>query len=269
MNKTIRFGGAQIPVTPSITKNLTTIKTAIDWASENKVDYLVTPEASLSGYSVEFDKDLDLLSTSLTTIENYAKEKNVGLCLGTLWIEKYSNKPVGVKRNQIRFYSKEGKLIGITDKHVLTPFDLKIGIESGTPHLIAIPIDNGILPVAGLVCADLYGHISNQGGLPQKYYENGIKLYIHSTNAERGLDPNPIRDEIEELWLEANIRRVSGYMVPMVVVDNCYKMDGTEYHGRTMTQSGVCFFGEWVTTVPRTGTQYFYHDFSIDDLLNC
>ena len=39
----IRVGGAQIPVTMDIEKNVQTIKTAMDWAKENSVNYLVTP----------------------------------------------------------------------------------------------------------------------------------------------------------------------------------------------------------------------------------
>ena len=58
MKTNIRFGGAQIPVTPFQQKNVKSIKKAIDWAAENNVDYLVTPEASLSGYSTSYYMDL-------------------------------------------------------------------------------------------------------------------------------------------------------------------------------------------------------------------
>ena len=51
----IRIGGAQIPVTKNINLNVEQIKKAIDWASENKVDYLLTPEGALSGYMNSYD----------------------------------------------------------------------------------------------------------------------------------------------------------------------------------------------------------------------
>ena len=38
-------------------------------------------------------------------------------------------------------------------------------------------------------------------------------------------------------------------------------MTGEDYDGYTSSESGVVINGEWVTNVPRTGTQYFYHDF--------
>lgn len=267
MNTTIRFAGAQIPCTPFIRKNVSTIKTAIDWAAENKVDYLVTPEASLSGYSVHFARDVQELLRALTEIEKYAASKQVGLCLGTLWVE---NGPPGnetqvIKRNQIRYYSKEGRYVGSTNKSVLTPLDIELGIvQSDVLTGIVLPFHDRFVPTAGLICADLYGHNSNDGGLPHKFFKIGAKLIIHPTNAERGIDK--FRDELENIWLEGNIRRVSYLLMPMIVVDNCYMMTGEEYHGTTTTQSGVCVGGKWVTSVPRTGTQYFYYDFPVDSI---
>jgi predicted amidohydrolase len=266
MSKTIRFGGAQIPCTPYIKKNIITIKKAIDWAAENNVDYLVTPEASLSGYYVNFTKDIIALTSALREIEDYAKEKQIGLCLGTLWTETNQYKEM-IRRNQIRYYDKNGRFVGATDKMVLTPLDVDIGIVAGGPQLtgIALSIGNDIIPIGGLVCADLYGHYSKEGGLPSELYGIGVKLLVHSTNADRGTDL--LKDEIEDIWLEANIRRVSHQILPIIVADNCYKMTGEPYDGRTSTQSGVCIDGIWVVKVPRFGSHYFYYDFPLDSIV--
>jgi hypothetical protein len=56
--------------------------------------------------------------------------------------------------------------------------------------------------------------------------------------------------------------------IPIITVDNCYYMQGYEYHGRTSSESGVLVNGDWVTAVPREGTQYFYYDFDFDSLIN-
>jgi predicted amidohydrolase len=270
MTGTIRVGGAQIPVTASIEKNELTIKKAIDWASENSVDYLVTPEASLSGYSTDFEKNFPILADSLVNIEKYAATKNVGLCLGTIWAENQSVKEdeiVLVKKNQIRYYSKTGKLLGTTDKMVMTALDTAIGVEPDTIlRGILLPVDDKtVIPTAGLVCADLYGWCEMKGGLPQQYHDIGVKLFIHATNAERNTDP--VKNEVEEIWLESWLRRVSLYQAcPIVVADNCYMMDGTEYNGPTMTQSGVIVNGVWKTKIPRIGTQYFYHDLDLENI---
>jgi predicted amidohydrolase len=269
MTNTIRVGGAQIPVTASIEKNEITIKKAIDWAADNNVDYLVTPEASLSGYTTDFEKNFPILVDSLQAVEKYAAEKNIGLCLGTIWAESREveeSKFNLFKKNQIRYYSKNGKLVGATNKMVMTALDTDIGVEPDTKlHGILLPIGDQFIPTAGLVCADLYGWCEFKGGLPQHYHDIGAKLFIHSTNAERNTDP--LKNEVEEIWLEGWLRRVSLYQAcPIIVADNCYMMDGTEYDGPTMTQSGVIINGVWMTKVPRTGTQYFYYDLPLENI---
>jgi len=89
----------------------------------------------------------------------------------------------------------------------------------------------------------------------------GAKLLIHSTNAERGLDK--FKDKLEEQWLEANISRISYLLFPVISADNSYTMSGEPYTGKTITQSGFFIGGKWVNKVPRTGTQYSYHDFDV------
>ena len=78
MKTTIRLAGAQIPVTPYTQSNVMEIRRAIDWASENNVDYLITPEASLSGYTADFDNNFNRTTDGLAEIEKYAAAKNVG-----------------------------------------------------------------------------------------------------------------------------------------------------------------------------------------------
>ena len=52
---TLRVAGAQIPVARDIDANLAAIFRAIDFAAAEKAEVLLTPEASLSGYTHEFD----------------------------------------------------------------------------------------------------------------------------------------------------------------------------------------------------------------------
>ena len=59
MSNTVRFAGAQIPVTQDLDKNEASIIKAIDWAAENNCDWLLTPEGSLSGYFPNFDLVLE------------------------------------------------------------------------------------------------------------------------------------------------------------------------------------------------------------------
>ncbi len=265
MKDFLRFGGAQIPCSKSIEKNVETISKAIDWAYENSVDYLITPEGALSGYVIDFDKDLNLLTSSLKKIEEYAKEKRIGLFLGTIWIEK--EKENSVKRNQIRYYNKDGLLSGLTNKIIITGHDQDIGVVEGNSlNYMIIKEEDHTIPACGFICNDIYGR-EGFPNLPKIAYREGIKLFIHSTNAERG--ENSVHDSVMDDWHNANLRMVS-YLasVPVISVDNSILMDGTEWDGTTSSPSGVIINGEWKVQAPRFGTQYFYYDLPLDILVD-
>lgn len=263
----LRFGGAQIPCTPDIDKNVETIKKSIDWAAENNVEYLVTPEASLSGYTAHFADDLDKLKKALTDIEKYASDKRVGLCLGTLWVENEDDKPV--KRNQIRFYNKYGFLIGCTNKTMITPYDFDIGIKpneyfNSTYLEFEDDGNKSFLHVVGFICMDLYGR-DGMPSLTKAPNSSRAAMFIHSTNAMR--DVGPIYDSVMSDHNDATLRCVSYVSsMPVITVDNCYRMEGTEWDGPTSSQCGVLIGGEWMVRAPRHGTQHFFYDFPIDNL---
>jgi predicted amidohydrolase len=277
MKKTIRFAGAQIPVTPNAETNLIEIKKAIDWASENSVDYLVTPEASLSGYVIDFNNPVNKTYEHLQTVEKYAAEKNVGLCLGTIWDEIEGSIDNNIRRNQIRFYNSSGNFLGATNKTHAIEYDRAIGVEGDNRLLMtALHVNDKIIPVAGIICIDMYSvwdtsnpsmHIATQ--LVQ---QRGAKLLIHATNGVRNQAPTnglstEVSDKINNDWADIHLRRMSFLTrTPIITVDNCYMCDGSEYHGNTSSESGVLIDGEWVTKVPRTGTQYFYYDFDLDKI---
>ena len=51
----VRFAGLQMPVTQQIEENKQTILDSLDWCKDNKVNWLLTPEGSLTGYFPNFD----------------------------------------------------------------------------------------------------------------------------------------------------------------------------------------------------------------------
>jgi len=279
----IRMAGAQIPVTSDVATNVQTIKDSIDWAVEHDCDYLVTPEGSLSGYVLPPEKIQELGNLTapiseetvngLKEIEAYATGK-VGLCLGTLWIE---SKHWGFcKQDQIRFYSKEGNLIGSASK-TFTMNDLDVELfahnvaKEGTPAFPLGPNFN----VAGLICNDLWGdtwsdHKNLAWGAHQNFNmrandERMLHLFVHAVNGGRGTE----YDELFEQWHESHLRMLSHITgVPILSVDNAVAMDGTPYDGNTSSPSGVFIDGKKVVEVPRTGTQYFYYDFDNGEYLD-
>jgi predicted amidohydrolase len=268
MRKFLRIGGAQLPVSNKLEKNVVLLKEAIDWAAENQLDYLVTPEASLSGYIKHYDKIADLKS-ALTEIEEYSKEKSVGLCLGTLWTEEQED-GTKLKRNQIRVYYK-GQLLSIVNKTHLAPLDYEIGIvpsSSFTILKLIVEDENGneiIIPTGGMICRDLFE--AGDGNLPMQLYQANCVMNIHSTTADRGI--STLYDKVFFDWHNASFQLVSFLGgQPLITVDSCNKMGGAEYDKCTSSPSGVLINGEWVVQAPTTGKQYFFHDIPLMPLLN-
>jgi len=280
----VRVAGAQIPVTQSIKDNVITIKKAIDYAVENRCDYLVTPEGALSGYDhgnmmqarqgqyLETDVYASLfdsgeLTSALTEVERYANDK-VGLCLGTLWKEK--ERFGEAQRNQIRFYDKKSMLIGTTSKtYGIVPQDvpfLEHDMEKSGVPCWQLGDDTFKFNVVGLICNDMWGHGWSGGQMipwaaKQNFNSNGrndLQLFVHATNGFRDIET----DELFNNWHHSHLTMMSYITeVPIISVDNSIHMNGDDYNGTTSSESGVYIKGQVMTKVPRTGTQYFYYDF--------
>ncbi len=283
----MRFAGAQMPCTPNVADNVKEIKKAIDYAVDNECDFLVTPEGSLSGYDhtsftangfygdanqvrdmilESFDKMFTTeLEQGLKEVEDYAKNK-VGLCLGTAWKEQERFGTIG--RNQIRFYSKDGQFRGATNKSLcVSPSDLSYlenDINVSGVECMKLGSNDVSFNVVGLICNDLWGHgLSGHKALcikAKEQFQDNINLFVHSTNGYRG--NGEFMEKLYDNWHNAHLTMMS-YLteIPIITVDNCNHIDGTEFSGQTSSESGVVVKGEFVTQVPREGTQYFFYDF--------
>lgn len=266
MNNFVRFAGAQLPCTDNVDVNIISIKKAIDWAVENQVDYLLTPEGSLSGYHKDFDTPE--LVQGLAEIEQYAANK-VALCLGTMWIEKEGE--FDVRRNQVRLYHKDGTFNTAIDKTIVTPHDGDLGIIASQNVYAAalsdfVNADSEPLVAGVFICNDFYGR-DNYPNLTRMAYQNGAHIFLHATNADRGV--GRLYDKIMDDWHTAHLQMTS-YLsgLPVVTVDNCCGMAGGEWDGPTSSQSGILIGGEWVVKAPRYGTHYFYYDLLLDSLFS-
>lgn len=272
MTDVIRFAGAQIACTDDLETNISNIKKAIDWAQVKEVDYLLTPEGSLSGYIPDWDtykgRSVQDVINAEASVVAYAKDAKVGLCLGTMWAEDDDRFPKGYrKENQIRFYSKTGNFLGSTNKHhTITSYDQTVPSEV---TLIDMEDSRQNFWAAGLICNDFWGGpLRGQPSLPMFVTDNlNAQVIFHATNGFRGELPN--YDDITDVWHEGNLRMLSYTCgIPIITVDNNCKMNGLPYEGKTSSASGILLNGVWQVKVPRTGTQYFYYDFSHSDIIN-
>lgn len=274
-NPNVRFAGAQIPCTDNLETNINHIKAAISWAGQNKVDYLLTPEGSLSGYFPDWDtrdgRTINDIYAAERQVVNYAVENNVGLCLGTMWGETDpAFLPEGYrKENQIRFYTNTGELAGTSSKmYILPKYDQCFPAQEVNKIDLPNPIQN--FYATGLICNDFWGGpLTNNISLPL-YAHEILRTHVvfHATNGFRGM--LPVYDEVMEAWHNANLQVLSWTCIgtPIITVDNSINMNGTAHHGKTSSQSGILLNGEWKVKAERIGTQYFYYDFDVLSLVN-
>lgn len=265
MSETITFGAAQIPVTDKIDTNLVTLKRAIDWAEENNVDYLLTPEGSLSGYVPSFNEEVseEAIVEAVWEIVDYAAAKKVGLALGTKY--KEDDKVF----NQIRVYDKEGLFVGAHDKmYSLAEYD-----RSEMPHRID-PITikhNGYkIKALCLLCNDFWGGY-NQDAYPLPKVinepETAAHLILHGSNGFRGFGLQS--EDILYEWHNAVLRFMSFELhTHVITADNSITMHGGDYDGRTSSRSGVVYNGQWLTEEKNVGEQYFKIELDCHKLTN-
>ena len=106
----IRVAGAQLSVSRYIYLIVAAISRALEFAAAEQADVLLTPEGSLSGYTPHFDRKA--AAHALGQITSLARDKNVGLALGTCFVEEEDQKCY----NQIRFYQPDGVYLGFHSK---------------------------------------------------------------------------------------------------------------------------------------------------------
>tara|TARA_Y100001968_G_scaffold96287_1_gene86348 strand:- start:631 stop:1590 length:960 start_codon:yes stop_codon:yes gene_type:complete len=292
MTQTIRIAGAQIPIwDDNIEYNKNEIFKALDWAKENNVDLIQTPEGSLSGYGQYWEDKIDELFDALKEVEDYQKKCGVALNLATsiLSYEKYG----ALKRNQIRHYDKNGRLYARTNKTYVVHAD---GNSLPSFH----PIESFNMPFVelhgvGMICNDMWGAVQEQGtdykpikALNEILTDKHVDIIFHSTNgykfAERDFKMNPdynpepyelsekdyiVRDTFDkwnEAWLQMTAFRA---VATILTVDACtyWGWSGEDNLDtiKTSSPSGVVNpLGEWVAEAPRYGRQYFHYDLPLN-----
>tara|TARA_B100000131_G_scaffold305983_1_gene332542 strand:+ start:665 stop:1684 length:1020 start_codon:yes stop_codon:yes gene_type:complete len=288
----IRIAGAQLPVNDySILYNLNEIKKALDWAAENDVDVLQTPEASLSGYDskhwlyrqTEKSQDDILLNDALKEVEDYQKKLGVGLNLGTCILSQEFGG--NFARNQIRYYNKEGAIYFTTEKTCLVGADEPV-ISSFFPlEVFQLPMIGGIGGrCVGMICNDMWSFTPNmphntiaKQSLIEKIVDEQPDIIFHATNGYKfnpytlekaGENLVSIRDNVYEPWHDGWLKFTAFSGISHILtVETCTEWDwdgdeNTVDKFKTASVSGVLNpLGQWEVQAPRYGRQYFYYDY--------
>ena len=266
--KTIRIAGAQIPVGADIQRNKTEILKSLDWAKENEVDLLVTPEGSLSGYvASDWWNKLDELNDALKEVEDHQKKLGIELHLGTCLQE--TEELGNINRNEIRSYNKKGELFQVTVKSYGIAFERCVNKDGQPLYTWTLPFDERPTNVTALICNDMWGCVEQDGEpINQLLVNANLDLIIHATNGVK-FNPKDIRYKAFDAYHNGFLCMTAlKALTTIITVDSCvpWDWDGDESKVDvciTSSQSGVVDFSGWLTDVPRFGRQYFYYDLNV------
>lgn len=264
---------AQVPVSDYISKNVKTVKRAIQQAAGH--DWVVLPEGMLSGYCQPpnlMNRDpakVAELEAALEEVETYAEHMKTGMMLGTGFLE-VDQQPY----NQVRAYRRDGQLINTYHKQQLTRSH-----EGGGETFYYLPgyenrrfyVDNDFKVVgASLICNDVWAtpRVSPQGN-PFHIGElarHGAEIVFVSANCNvKTWDP------LVYEWHDVNLRMQAKEFGVFIVVSNSsiamgwgphdrYDPD-TEFESkrieRVQCRSGIISpEGEWIGWCEDTGEDY-------------
>lgn len=268
MKTSLRIAGAQIPVGVDIQRNKNEIIKALDWAKENEVDLLVTPEGSLSGYiTSKWWEKLDELKDCLKQIEDHQKKLGIELHLGTCFQE---TEEIGIiNRNEIRSYDKDGNLFQATVKSYGIAFERCVNKNGQPLYTWPLPYEGRPTYVTALICNDMWGCVEQDGEpINQVLVNANLDLLIHATNGVK-FNPKDIRYKAFDAYHNGFLCMTAlKALTSIITVDSCvpWDWDGDESKVDvciTSSQSGVVDFSGWQTDVPRFGRQYFYYDLNV------
>ena len=202
--KQLTIGGGRIPASLDIQANLTEIKKAIDWAAENSVEIMCTPECALSGYMWRPDSQEEPqiieLSSAIDEIKKYSKEKAVDLVLGTAWYNA-----ANIWSNMQAFIIN-GECQEVYYKNVLFGGEVRVYCPGND-----ITVFNyKDFKIGGLICNDLWSNPmfwpGVSGQLLQKLMIEQVDVVFLSANVPRDATHNDLFYQ----WHETTCRMFSG-----------------------------------------------------------
>lgn len=242
----IRVTMAQIPVYNEICRNVSIIKNAILQAADDKADILLTPEGSLSGYTHLFDiKEAD---EALAEVTAYARDKRVGLALGTCM-----NENDGKCYNELRFYLPNGDYLGCHTKTLLcgtSDDDPKGEIENFSIMPLRTFNFMGIT-IGGLICNDMWANPSctpmDDPHLTRQLVKMGARIIFQAVNG--GRDKSEFSQKTVKRFHEDHIlMKANADHVYIVTVDSAFPTDiGVSSIGGVVSPDG------WECRLPDVG----------------
>lgn len=201
--KTLTLAGCRIPVGMSIDENVIQIKRAIDWAHDNDVDLLVTPECAVTGYmwnpENREDPRIEILSTALMQLQEYSLDKKVDLVLGTACYNargEWAN---------MQAFIVDGHCVDHYEKQVLFGAERYVYTQG---HRLTV-INYKEFKIAGLICNDIWSNPilwpGESAELLQELMRRKVDIVVVSAN----MPPAEEQQELFYTWTDSCLRMCS------------------------------------------------------------
>ena len=198
----LRIAGLQMDVSDNIKQNEERIIKYLNSLKDENIDFLITPEGSLSGYTSQFDGEV--LLESLARVRKAAEDLNIGLILGTCYKEIVDGREYCY--NQARVYLPDGTFKGAYSK-ILTcsPLDnpgtgeMMEYVQGSVKTFSVNDVEFGILICNDLWATPGYTTIPNPY-LPWKMQESGAEVIFHIINSGTNQKYKAFHEASVELW---------------------------------------------------------------------
>ncbi len=250
----LRIAGAQSIVINDVAANEERLLRAVQQAAEDKADFLLTPEGSLSGYRPTFDR-VEVAEATERVAEE-ARKAGVGLALGTCYKELENDAEHCY--NQVRIYTPEGEYLGYHAK-ILRCSQLD---HPGTGEMMSY-VEGALrtfeyrgIRFGALICNDLWatpGYTTMPNPyLPWQLKRLGAEVIFHAVNSGTGQRARPFHESSVALWcLKLGIHIVA--------------VNAGSSEKPINARSGVMGpDGEWLTMARDVGEAQFVHDIVLD-----
>jgi len=233
----LRIAGIQMVVSREVSGNEGRIAAGLDRAAADGASWLLTPEASLSGYTPDFD--MEEVQTATARLVRRAKDLGVGLALGTCYREAEGGRQHCY--DQVRLYAPDGEHLGSHAK-ILRCSPLQ---HPGTGEMLDYV--EGVLRVyewngfrfGALICNDLWatpGYTTMPNPyLPWRLKQMGAEFLLHAVNSGGDERLRPFHESSTELWartlrlpiVQVNAARPDG--APVNAASGAVDADGVRY----------------------------------------
>lgn len=260
MNNTdIVIGGCRIPVTNNIADNLVEVKKAIDWAAENEVTIMATPECALSGYlwkpNDKEDPRIKELNDAIQEVQAYSVEKKVDVVLGTAWYDGEG------QWTNMQAFIVNGKCEHTHRKNVLFQKEGELYYPGRPPEVF----DYKGVRIAGLICNDAWANPmlwpGHSGMLLGALKNQNVHFVFLSAFVPKESGPN----DIFYRWHQSQVEMFSAFGIwNTIVCDTTTNVDGSAYEGPPVSPVGVCDYSANWLKGSDDGRAYFKAQFKSD-----